>query len=494
MALRFPLRTALLAATLLMPIAARADVSADDAQKLDTQLRTWLASVLGPKIPLPDHPFTVKPEGDHYVLSISYAGELAGTGITVSGDPMTVSMKPLDGTRWTILGIHVPSPLRIDNPNAGASQVKSYAIKFADQNTTGVFDPSLATPSSYDGTLRGYTATTEGPMGTQTSHMDSINTKTNITPAGSGRVNIESASTGQNLTSTSTMPDGTPLTFSIGQMAGKGHIDNILFSEIGSIIRNAADLIPLIEAASKTPATPDEAKAPIPEEARPMAHALLASFLNLLGGYDQDFSMKQVKFDAGGHTGSLANMTVGLGGGAPNGKLDIHMLIALDGPDSPEIPPGVIHDYLPRHLSLKPRVSGVPTADVANLLNHAIDSDGTDDDALTQEAMGLMAKGPLTIGIDDLSLDMGPGQLSGSGTVALSSPVDYVAQAALRLKGFDALMKDAQTRPELAQAAPVMIFLKGIGKPDGDSIVWNISFQDKKLLVNGTDLSQMMPK
>jgi hypothetical protein len=136
----------------------------------------------------------------------------------------------------------------------------------------------------------------------------------------------------------------------------------------------------------------------------------------------------------------------------------------------------------------------VPTADVTNLVNHAIDSDGTDDDALTQEAMGLLAKGPLTIGIDDLSLDMGPGQLSGSGTVAVSSPVDYVAQAALRLKGFDALMKDAQTRPELAQAAPVMIFLKGIGKPEGDSIVWNISFQDKKLLVNGTDLSQMMPK
>jgi hypothetical protein len=499
MALPSKLRSALLAATLFVPImaapvAARADVSADDAQKLETQLRAWLAATLGPRIPLPEHPFAVKPEGDHYVLTMAYAGPLAGTGVTVSGDPFSVSMKPLDGDRWTILGVHIPSPIRFDNPTAGPDGIKSYAIKIADQNTTGVFDPTLKTPSSYDGTLRDYSAEVDGPTGKQVSHMDSLSTRTAWVPTTGGRVNIQSETTGAKLTSAQTMPDGTPVTFSVEQLSGKGHIDGILFSEIGTIIRSVAELGPVLAASSKAPGTPDDPKPPIPEAARPAAHALLASFRNLLGTYDQDFTMKQLKFDAGGHTGSLASMTAGLGGGAPDGKLDVHMTIAMDGPDSPEIPPGIIHDYIPRHLSFKPRVSGVPTADVADLIEHAIDSDGTDDDELTQEAIGLLAKGPLKVGIDDLSLDMGPGKLSGSATVAVSSPADYVAQAAIRLTGFDALMKDAQSRPELQQAAPVMIFLKGIGKQEGASIVWNISFQDKKLLVNGTDLSSMVPK
>jgi hypothetical protein len=258
-------------------------------------------------------------------------------------------------------------------------------------------------------------------------------------------------------------------------------------------------LIAAAESAPHDPSTPQDVPPqaphpPIPEAARPAAHELLAALRELLGSYEQAFALKQIKFDAGGHGGTLNDMMVSLGGGAPGGRLDLHMALAMDGLDSPEVPPGLIHDYLPRHLSLRPRISGVPSQDLADLISAAIDSDGTNDDELGQMAFGLLAKGPLSIGIDDLSLEMGPAALSGSGGVQVSSPVDMVAQASLRLKGFDALMADASQRPELAQAAPVMIFLKGIGKQEGDAVVWNVSYQDKKLLVNGTDLSAMMPK
>ena len=495
MALTLPLRSALLAATLLMPMAARADVTPEDAQRLETQLRGWLAGFLGPHIPLADRPVTVRPEGDHYVASMAYAGEMPGMGgVTVTGDPITVSLKPLDDTRWSILGMHIPSPVRIDNPGATEGQIKSYAIKVAEQNTQGVIDTTLATPSSYDTTMRDYTSVSEGPMGTQTSHVDRLTGHSVWAPAGDGRVNIQTESTGAKMASSATLPDGTPFSFTIEQLAGKGHVDAIRVSEVGSIIRSAAELVPVIEAASKSAPPSDDAKPPVPEAARPAARALLASLRNLLGGYEQQFTMQQIKFDAGGHSGSLANAAMGVGGGAPDGKLDFHMTMALDGPDSPEIPPGIIHDYLPRHLAFKPHISGVPSQDLADLISRAIDSNGSDDDELTQMAIGLLAKGPLSVGLDDLSLDMGPGSLKGSGAVQVSSPTDFVAQAALRLTGYDALMHDAAIRPELKPAGPVMIFLKGIGKQEGDAIVWNISFQDKTLLVNGTDLSSMIPK
>jgi hypothetical protein len=495
MALTFPLRTTLLAATLLMPLAARAQVTPDDAQQLEAQLRGWLAAQLGPRIPLPDHPFAVRPEGDHFVVSFDYAGEVPGTnGVKITGEPLTVSLKPLDTNRWSILAMAIPSPLLIENPAAGPNEIKSYAIKLAEQTTTGVLDTSLATPSSYDATLRGYTAVTEGPMGTQTSHMDRLTGHTVWSPAADGRVNLQSDSKGEKLVSAATLPDGTPFSFGVEQFSGTGHVNGVLMSEVGAIIRAAADLATTIQALPPPPAGDAAPRPPVPDAAKPAARALLASVRNLLGGYEQEFTFQKMSFDAGGHTGSLASMAVGLGGGAPGGKLDLHMTIALDGPDSPEIPPGIMRDYLPRHLSLKPRVSGVPSQDVADLISYVIDSPTADESEIGGRAIGLLAKGPLSIGVDDLALAMGPASLTGSGAVQVSSPTDMVAQASLRLVGFDALMADASSRPEMKQAAPVMIFLKGIGKQEGDAIVWNISYQDKKLLVNGTDLSAMVPK
>ena len=45
--------------------------------------------------------------------------------------------------------------------------------------------------------------------------------------------------------------------------------------------------------------------------------------------------------------------------------------------------------------------------------------------------------------------------------------------------------------PMMAQALPVFVFAKGIGRTAGDTMVWDVSFKENKLLVNGTDLSAM---
>ena len=72
-------------------------------------------------------------------------------------------------------------------------------------------------------------------------------------------------------------------------------------------------------------------------------------------------------------------------------------------------------------------------------------------------------------------------------------PDHYTAVAHVTATGLDTLIRRANTTPELQQAAPVLIFLKGIGLQDGDRVVWDVSYAGKTLLVNGTDMSQMMP-
>jgi hypothetical protein len=62
------------------------------------------------------------------------------------------------------------------------------------------------------------------------------------------------------------------------------------------------------------------------------------------------------------------------------------------------------------------------------------------------------------------------------------------------LTGFDALQRKIAATEELKMATPVLIFLKGIGERDGNDMVWNIKYADSKMTVNGTDLSDMIPK
>jgi hypothetical protein len=66
----------------------------------------------------------------------------------------------------------------------------------------------------------------------------------------------------------------------------------------------------------------------------------------------------------------------------------------------------------------------------------------------------------------------------------------------VRMKGMDAViaqLQQAATDPIAQQGMAMLFAAKGISKPDGDSLVWDIVMgADGKPLVNGTDLSSMM--
>ena len=57
--------------------------------------------------------------------------------------------------------------------------------------------------------------------------------------------------------------------------------------------------------------------------------------------------------------------------------------------------------------------------------------------------------------------------------------------------GFDELTAQARTNPDLQQALPVLIMLRGLAKPDGERLVWDIVSDGPTVTVNGIDLSQL---
>src|SRR6185437_6758603 len=90
---------------LLGPSAAVADdVGPPQAQALQQQLQDWLAGLLGPAVKLPDLPWQITGEGDHYII----AWPIHGLDKPAGDVTVAATVRPLDANRWSIDAVSVP--------------------------------------------------------------------------------------------------------------------------------------------------------------------------------------------------------------------------------------------------------------------------------------------------------------------------------------------------------------------------------------------------
>ena len=71
------------------------------------------------------------------------------------------------------------------------------------------------------------------------------------------------------------------------------------------------------------------------------------------------------------------------------------------------------------------------------------------------------------------------------------SPETWRGEAHVTATGLDELTAQAKTAPELQQALPFLVMLRGMARPDGAKLVWDVTSDGKSVKVNGLDLSQM---
>jgi hypothetical protein len=473
-------------APLIAAAPARAEITADAAAALQAQIRAWVADLTGPAIDLGSHAVRVTPAGDAYRLEWPVMGPVGTTGWEISGDPVTVIAKPLDGGRWSIESMRLPTPLRAEQQPAQDGEPHNWEMTLAGQNISGRFDPSLATNSTFDMELRGYNSSSQTAKGTQTVHLDRYTGHGGWQPTGDGRVTISDERQGENLTVSMDVPGGPgPITVKATAVHGSVRVERIAFDRLGAALRSIRDMVPAAMQAAGAAGMPD---AVTPED-RAALHDLVVALRDLLGGVQQETTLEHIGFDVGGMGGTLASLTIGGRAAASDGMLDASLHLAMEGIDSPMIPKGPLRDYLPRRLALTPHLSGIPANDAVSLLLRAIDAG---DAALLQaEALGLLAKGPLKAGLDDVLLDLGVAVMKGNGTMTIAAPDDIKGSARIVATGLDALIRSANTVPEMRSAAPFLIIIKGIGDQKGDTVTWNITYADGQTKVNGTDLSAL---
>jgi hypothetical protein len=220
---------------------------------------------------------------------------------------------------------------------------------------------------------------------------------------------------------------------------------------------------------------------------------VLATLGELMDGMASEQTMEGLRVTASGQTGTLKKLSLGFAASAPGGLMEMRVPMALEGLDSPMIPQGAMRELLPKMVSLVPKVGGVPKAELTAILLRALDRDTPDSNAVQAELTAMVEKSPITIGIEKLAVELGLASLRGGGEVKVSGPADITGEAEFRMTGLDALIRRTNTMPDLKLAAPALIFLKGIGKADGKEMVWHITYADKVLMVNDTNMTEMMP-
>jgi hypothetical protein len=475
-----------LLAPLLAAGPARADSPAEAADALQQQIRAWVADLAGPAVDFGSHAVTVTPDGEGFRFELPLAGPVGSKGLRIAGDPVTATAKPLDGGRWAIQSLTLPSPLSLEWRPAPDASGPRWTMQMAEQQASGVFDPSLATGSSFDMTVRGYSSFRHSERGTQSTTLYHYAGHAGWQPAGEGRVDAAGSGEAENLVVSAAQPSGRKVTFTAASARSSWRLQRVSFERLGAAVRSIGRLLPSAMRAADKAAAPDS----LTPEDRARLHDLVLALSFLLDGMEQQVTLEKVRLEAGGIRGTLDRLSLGEQAAAPGGMLDASLHLSMQGIDSPQIP-DALRDYVPRRLAFTPHISGVPAHDLIDLLLRAIESEHPE--AVLQEASGLLGKGPLKAGVDDVALDLGPATLKGKGTMSIAAPDDIKGNAQLAATGLDALIGRAGKVPALQGSVPFLILLKGIGEQHGDEVVWNISYADGHTTVNGTDLATLMP-
>ena len=473
---------------LLTPATPRAETTQADAAAMRASINGFILQFAG----LPAIADLLTPvitaDGDH--LRISFAWDAIGpiADYSLTAGAITANAKPLSGGRWAIDDLRFPSKLVAGGDPANPAGL-GMTITLAEQTGSLIFDPAFATSSTFDAKLRGLSIVTQSPQGASTQRRETVEVHAVWQPRGNGRIDMREDMIETGYAIGIPTPGGTPINVLIDRMTNKAEIKNFAITEFGALLK---DVMALVRAPETIGVIATGASKPS-KDMLAMARRALAVTASLLDGVDVEGAATGIHVQAGNMDFGLKKFALSLHTGVTDGALQANMPMSAEGLDLGDLVKGPLKEVLPRRISLTPNIGGIDKEGLLGLLRQAIDGKLVNQAGWQAAAEDMLSNNPISLGIDDLSVDFGVAKLEGAGELEVSSATELAGKAELRATGLDALIRRANATPELKQAAPVLIFLKGIGEPDGKEMVWRVSFSDGKLSVNDTQLSDMMP-
>jgi hypothetical protein len=469
----------------LLPCGSWADeIGPAQAQSLQQQLRDWLTGFSGGSLKGSELPFVITGQHDHYTIRWALPGLTSSSGEAGA----TANVRPLAGGRWSIDDVTFPAAgaFSVTMPDTERSAPVKVQFSIGRQATHGLIDPGFASASSLRTELGDIVIRSESAKQHQEQRVDRYLAEAKVTPGGGALLDValEMASDGWK---SATQTDGSaPVAIGVQTVRATGRIKGLNRQRLGPLFAATSGLIGALPRDFQSDGTRSRLPAAVLIQARLLVEALQ----DILVAVDFADTFDGVQVEVAGLGGaSIKRFSLGLGGAAPDGRLHTWIDVSLDDLASPSLPP-TLAALLPRHVQIKPSLSGVLTTDLHKLMLDAI-AENTGRDQLAPDIEAIFSHGGVDVGVESLGFDLGPAKVAGIGHVAVLSPGTWHGEAHLVATGFDELSARAQANPDLARVLPVLIMLRGLAKPEGDHLVWDVVSDGPRLTVNGLELSEL---
>lgn len=498
--MHFHFRAALLAtlfvSTAIAPVVA-AEINPATAKALEGQVRAWLQGMVGPDLQLPARPVQVTPEGDHYRFVIPIGAARAGNPGAVT---LTASVRPLEGGRWSIEGLRVPTPsaFTLDVPvppvdgatpgqGPGDTMPVDYTVTIGSQDSQGSYDPTLTTPSTLTTSFRDLQVGAKSALIDQLTTVGRSASTGTLRPSGGDRVDLVIDSLTEGYTLRSQQGGGQPVEIAAQRVRVTGEMTAVSRDRVAQIVPalmrvTGGFMAGMPKAGAKAPGTR-------PSVDPALMRTLVQSMQDFASEFTLDETADGVAVRYGAFSGAAGQVRIGMGAKSDSGLLQARMDLGLDGLLLPDLNLGPMAELVPTRIALRPVLTGIPTQELLQLLA-AAGSSGSG--RAPPELAALLRRGTVGAGLESFALDVGGASFAGMGRVTITSPETMAGQAQVTATNFDALLQRANAIPDLAGVLPVFVFAKGIARTVEDRLVWDITYLGSKVLVNGTDLSAMM--
>ena len=435
---------------------------------LGRALQDWTAAIGAPV----ERFETLAGEG-HYDLNATLGLDEA-SGLSFDGEPIAARVTGLADGRWQFDSVALPSPLRI------ARQGRLETTSLADAQTAhAVIDPTLKTASESTVTRLGLFERREQAKGASITTTARSALHETWQPASPGRADIVAVTQAEDTVERS---DGhVP---AAGELSIRTETDTIEADDADpERIATLRLLLPTILFGDSDPATGQTAAQ------KAALHRLLDTTRDIAATVRYAITADRVASYAPGRNVLVDRVAMSSSLAATDGRLNGRLGLEVAG--FYEIGPSRDIDslgVLPRAFALQASVSGLAVEDAYAMAELAVERPGSLRGELTKHAVDLA--------IDTLTFDLGPAVVSATASIHLDRPGLAHTIATVSATGLDSLIrqtsgKHAQNKALLA----ALIFLKGLGERDGDTVVWQIRWERGQVRVNDTDFShdQLFP-
>lgn len=460
---------------------AQTPVDHQAAQALQARLRTWFATLLGPTLPLPEPPLDIAADGNQYALTLPLH-DLTGR----KSDRITAALTMLDGSRWLVDRIMFPSAGAFSMPvpmGAGPSDNTDVTFTIGEQSSRILLDVDLASRSNWTGEYRDVELRMEGGGETQVQSFDRATMLMTLVPGADRRLDLQQEATLAGMEASTRTKDGVETSIEIRRVRQGFRLSGVNRDRLDQ----AWIAIKALIGTAKDPGTDTK---PGHDPMRPHIQALIRSLRDFADRMEGEETFDDISIEIPGTaTASLEQARFGFGVEAPAGKLHAWMDMALDGPSSQDLPPSLAK-YMFTRLALRPAVAGVSTERLIQLL---LDStqDGADPVRLEADAAALFTEGGASIGLDALSIELADLRIEGSGRLRMLAPGQPGVEGRLSALGLEAVMQQAGKDPELQMVMPFLAIIRGLGRADGERMVWDLALTKDQAMVNGVDVMRM---